>query len=87
MMSEPNQLPTLDSRLALRPKEAADALGMSERKFREISSRLPAVWIDSMKLFPVEALRRWLDDQAKQQQTAGDQLANEILQEISGGRR
>jgi hypothetical protein len=87
MMSEPNQLPTLDSRLALRPKEAADALGMSERKFREISSRLPAVWIDSMKLFPVEALRRWLDDQAKQQQTAGDQLANEILEEISGGRR
>ena len=84
-MSEPMDLPNLDSRLALRPKEAADALGMSERKFREISSRLPAVWFDSVKLFPVEALRRWLDAQAEQQRAAEDQLANEILEEISGG--
>ena len=85
-MSSANDPPNLNSRLALRAKEAAAALGMSERKFRDISSRLPAVWIDSVKLFPVEALRRWLDDEAEKQQAAGDQLANDILDEISGGR-
>jgi hypothetical protein len=85
-MSEPNELPKLDSRLALRSTEAAATLGMSERKFRDISSRLPAVWIDSVKLFPVDALRRWLNDEAEQQQVAGDQLATEILEEISGER-
>ena len=71
----------LTSRLALRPKEAAAVLGMSERKFRQISSRLPAVWVDSVKLFPVDALRRWLDEEAERQQNASDQLADEIFLE------
>lgn len=76
----------LRSRLALRTPEAAAALGLSERKFRQIASRLPTVWIDSVKLFPVDALRGWLQQEAERQQATSDQVASAVLREISGGR-
>jgi len=57
--------PRLDSRLALRPKEAAAALGLSEGTFRSLLPRLPHFRADRAVLIPVDALRRWLEDEAK----------------------
>ena len=78
--------PTLDlrSRLALRPKEAAEALGLSERKFRQIASRLPAVWVDSIRLYPVESLQSWLAEEADRQTRADAETADRILAELHG---
>lgn len=55
----------LGGRLALRPREAAAALGLSERTFRALLPTLPHVRAGGAVLVPVEALRRWLDEQAK----------------------
>jgi hypothetical protein len=55
----------LADRLALRPAEAAAALGLSERAFRSLLPRLPHVRAGSAVLVPVDALRRWLDQEAK----------------------
>lgn len=51
----------LQDRLALRPVEAAIALGISERKLRELLPRLPHVREGGVVLLPVKALERWLD--------------------------
>lgn len=53
--------------LAMRPREAARALGVSERTLwtwtREGS--IPHVRRGALILYPVDALRRWLDEQVK----------------------
>jgi hypothetical protein len=77
-----NQLLRLDSRLALRAPEAAAALGISERKLRQLTPRLPVVRADGVVLYPVEALRRWLDEEVKRQRSESDATANEIFQKI-----
>ena len=74
----------LRGRLALRPSEAAAALGLSERKFRQIASRLPGVWIDSVRLYPIEALRGWLAEEAAQQARAEAETADRVLAELHG---
>jgi excisionase family DNA binding protein len=58
-------LANLSGRLALRPREAAEALGISERKLRELLGRIPHVRLDGVLLFPVDALRAWLAAQAR----------------------
>ena len=74
----------LPSRLALRPKEVAEALGLSERKFRQIASRLPAVWVDSIRLYPVESLQSWLAEEADRQTRADTETADRVLAELQG---
>ena len=76
---------TLDSRLALRAKEAADALGISERKFRQIAARLPCVWIDSMRLYPVEGLRTWLAEESASQGALSAAEAGKIFGQLKDG--
>lgn len=55
-------------RLALRPRAAARALDMSERKLWEITadqtSGIPFFRCGKLILYPVDDLRRWLSDQA-----------------------
>ena len=55
-------------RLALRPKEAARALGISERKLWEITadqtSGVPHIHWGKVVVYPVDALRLWLAAQA-----------------------
>ncbi len=55
--------------LALRPKEAAKALGIGERKLWELTadrdSGIPHFKLGTAVLYPVADLRRWLSDQAK----------------------
>jgi excisionase family DNA binding protein len=54
-------------RLALRPREAAKALGVSERTLWSWTQqgRVPCKRIGKAVLYPVDALRRWLDEQAE----------------------
>jgi hypothetical protein len=59
-MSQPPR-PVLDlrGRLALRPREAAEALGISERKLRELLPELPCVRRGAV-MIPVSMLHDWL---------------------------
>lgn len=53
-------------RLALRPREAARALGIGERLLWSLTNRgeLPHVKVGRATLYPVEQLREWLARQA-----------------------
>ena len=53
--------------LALRPKEAARALGISERTLRQMLPELPHFRVGGVVLLPVEELREWLRTQAAQE--------------------
>jgi len=52
--------------LALRPREAAAALGVSERTLWDWTQRgdVPHVRRNNTILYPVDALRRWLAEEA-----------------------
>ncbi len=75
----PDSRPRLDlaTRLALRPREAAAALGLSERAFRSLLPRLPHVRLGGAVLVPVDALRRWLEEQARQRHDEAAALEGE----------
>jgi len=75
-----NTLPDLTARLALRPKEAAEALGLSERKLRELLPELPHVRVGAAVLLPVDALRAWLLDQTKAEQARVEKVTQEVLE-------
>ena len=54
--------------LALRPREAAKALGISERMLWSLTAprgTVPAVRIGTCVLYPVAGLQAWLDRQAQ----------------------
>ena len=69
-------------RLALRPKEAAQALGLSERKLRELVPELPHVRRGGVLLFPVEALRRWLEEEAGKGTPSVEAVVDEVLDAV-----
>ena len=73
--------PRLD-RLALRPREAAEALGLSERKLRELLPELPHIRVGGAVLLPVEGLRAWLREQAEAEQGRVEKVAEEILRAV-----
>lgn len=58
------------SRLALRPKDAAKALGISERLLWDWSRQhgLPTVRVGRVILFPIDAIKAWLNSRC----TTGD---------------
>ena len=72
----------LADRLALRPAEAAKALGIGERKLREILPELPHVRVGGAVLLPVEALQAWLREQTKVEQGKAEKVAEEILHAV-----
>lgn len=53
--------------LSMRPREAAKALGISERLLWEWTDRgvVPHVHLGKAILYPVDALRDWLREQAQ----------------------
>lgn len=53
-------------RLSLRPREAARALGIGQRKLWELTNRneIPHLRLDKTILYPVDELRRWLAERA-----------------------
>jgi len=72
----------LSSRLALRPKEAAQALGLSERKLREVLPQLPHVRVGGAVLLPVEGLQAWLREQSRTEQSRVETVVEEILSSV-----
>jgi predicted DNA-binding transcriptional regulator AlpA len=54
-------------RLALRPKDAAAALGIGERLLWEMTNRkeIPCIRIGRCVVYPVDSLRGWLADQVE----------------------
>lgn len=64
--------------LALRPRDAARALGIGSRKLWELSQPrgpIPCVRIGACVVYPVAALERWL---ASQIQSAGPSTGQEV---------
>ena len=72
----------LQNRLALRPREAAQVRGISERKLRDLSPRLPAIRTGGVLLYPVEGVCEWLRNEAASQEAQADAIADEILKEF-----
>ena len=54
--------------LAMRPREAAKALGISERLLWEWTSRglVPHIRLGKAVLYPVDSLREWLQREARE---------------------
>jgi excisionase family DNA binding protein len=72
----------LAGRLALRPAEAAKALGVSERTLRSMLSRLPHFRDGGAVLIPVGALERWLEERVKAEANALARLEEEFAARI-----
>jgi excisionase family DNA binding protein len=60
-------MPNTPAPLALRPKDAAKALGIGERKLWELTKGgvIPHIKIGTATLYPVDELRAWLSEQAR----------------------
>lgn len=63
--------------LAMRPRAAAHALGISERLLWDWtrSEGLPHVRIGNVVLYPVDGVRRWLDERSNSPSASRDALA------------
>jgi len=68
-------------RLALRPKEAAKALGVSERTLRPLLPHLPHLRAGGTVLLPVRDLERWLHEQARAEADARRERVAGIVRE------
>ena len=66
-------------RLALRPKEAAAALGVSERTLRQVLPELPHIRLGGSILIPVDCLREWLREGSEREARRAKETAEEIL--------
>lgn len=55
-------------RIALRPSEAAAALGISQRTLWSLTSQgvVPHVRLNTAVRYPVDALREWANDRARE---------------------
>jgi excisionase family DNA binding protein len=72
----------LADRLALRPKEAAEALGISERTFRQLLPEIPTVRRGNIVLVPVAGLQEWLREESEAEKTRGEKAVAEILEAV-----
>ncbi len=73
----------LVDRLALRPPEVAEALGVGERTVRRWmrDNALPYRRLDGVVLIPRRALEQWLEEQI-QEEFKTDALAAQILDDL-----
>ena len=69
----------LAGRLALRPEEAARALGVSESSLRRMLPGLPHIRQGGVVLLPVDLLREWLRERAQAGRSRVDAAVDEIL--------
>ena len=65
--------------LAMRPREAAKALGISDRLLWKWTDRglVPHIRLGKAILYPVDSLRDWLQKQAKSAGTANGERTSE----------
>ena len=82
MKNRPSAEMRLTDRLALRPKEAAEVLGISERHLRTLLPEIPHLRRGNTVLIPISMLEEWLRTQAESSQNGADALANEILEKL-----
>jgi excisionase family DNA binding protein len=75
----------LADRVALRPKEAAEALGISERTIRQLLPELPTVRRGNIVLIPVEPLRKWLREESEAEKSRAEAVVGEILKAVGSG--
>ena len=73
---------SLADRLALRPAEVAEVLGVSERTVRQILPELPTVRVGSSVLIPTKMLERWLQERAEIEERRVEKAVNEVLREL-----
>ena len=73
----------LTARLALRPKEAAEALGISERKLRELLPELPHFRAGGAVVIPVKPLERWLEARVRQEAGRVDAAVETALKDLA----
>ena len=73
----------LANRLALRPKEAAEALGVSERTMRKWmrDAGLPHLQLDAVVCIPVAELREWMVERMASSRRT-DEIAEKILRDL-----
>jgi hypothetical protein len=71
--SDPDIPLNLHSRLSLRPKEAAEALGVSERHLRNMLPDIPHLYLGNRLVIPVKPFEEWLREQAEKGHTQADQ--------------
>ena len=71
----------LDNRLALRPREAAEALGVSPRTLRKWMRDLglPYSRVEGVVLIPIRGLESWLEERSENERRT-DKLAQEVLE-------
>ena len=71
----PAEMVSREPCLAMRPREAANALGISQRLLWQWTNqgKVPHIRIGRAVLYPVSALRRWLDEPKTTLQELADQ--------------
>jgi excisionase family DNA binding protein len=70
--------------MALRPREAAQVLGVSERFVRQILPELPRVRLGGAVVIPTDMLREWLREQAGKEKSRVEGVVNEVLKSFEG---
>ena len=81
MADEPLQL---RDRIALRPKEAAESIGLSERAFREhILPRCPKLYAGRSVLIPQRLFEEYLESLATAEQDDIEETAAALLDQVS----
>lgn len=73
----------LSDRMALRPKEAAHALGICERKLREILPELPHVRLGGAVIIPVKPLEEWLAAHAKAEMARDSKVVDDVVRAVT----
>ncbi len=78
-----DEVTALQNRLALRVREAAEALGISEKTLRKWmrDEDLPFFRLEGSVRIPTGELERWMAERTQSQHTA-DEVADTILREL-----
>ena len=82
MADSPEIAVRLSERLALSVPEAAEAIAVSERLFRELLPDIPHCRLGNRVVIPVAPLSEWLRQQAGKEQTVVGKAVDEILEGI-----
>ena len=85
MLNERRSPPSVGAeRLALTIKEAADAIGVSERTLRDLLPEIPHTHLGRRVVIPVESFRQWLHSRARAEEMGSKRAAEDILAALNG---
>ena len=85
MLNERRSPPSVGAeRLALTIKEAADAIGVSERTLRDLLPEIPHARLHRRVVIPIELLREWLHSRAMAEEMGSKRVAEDILTALGG---